>query len=196
MDPAFGFLKGIISLILSLFLGTILCQNFMVRIQQYLASAGIILGLLLLQTTFLPFISIGGFLPDPLLLFLVIIALRRGQIEATVTGFIIGLLQDIIATKFFGLTALAKTIGGFIAGYFFNENTMEQTLSTYRYIFLTALVSVVHYGIYFLIFFQGVEGSVFASMMEMTLGMTLYTAVISVLPTFFYSRRYNISWVQ
>ena len=164
--------------------------------QPYIRSAIIVIGLLLLQNTFLPFIAIGGYLPDIFILYLVYIALRRGQIEASISGFIFGLLQDIITTQFFGLATLSKTIAGFVAGYFFNENTIEQTLGSYRYVLLVALCSVVHNIVYFAIFFQGSSGSIFFSTFESTLGTSFYTCVISVLPMFFYSRKYNIPWAQ
>jgi rod shape-determining protein MreD len=164
--------------------------------QPYIRSALVVLGLLLLQTTFLPFITLGGYLPDLFIIYLVYIALRRGQIEATISGFIIGLLQDVITTHFFGLAAISKTIAGFVAGYFYNENTVEQTLGSYRYVMLVALCSVVHNLLYFIFFFQGGGGSVFGSTIESTIGMTLYTCVISVLPMFFYSRKYKTPWAQ
>lgn len=164
--------------------------------QPYIRSALVVLGLLLLQTTFLPFITLGGYLPDLFIIYLMYIALRRGQIEATISGFIVGLLQDIITTQFFGLAALSKTIAGFVAGYFFNENTAEQTLGSYRFVLLVALCSVVHNLMYFIIFFQGSGGFVLFSTIESTIGMTLYTCVISVLPMFFFSRKYNTIWAQ
>ena len=164
--------------------------------QPYIRSALIIIGILLLETSFLPFIGLGGYLPDLFILYIVYLALRRGQIEATLTGFIIGILQDLVTTKFFGLAALSKTVAAFVAGYFFNENTTEQTLGSYRYILLTTLCSVVHNVVYFFIFFQGNEGSVISSTLELTFGSTLYTVVIAVLPMFFFSRRFNVSWAQ
>ena len=85
--------------------------------QLYIRSTLVVIGLLLIQTTFLPFISLWGYLPDVFILYLVYVALRRGQIEATISGFIIGLIQDIITTQFFGLAALSKTIAGFVAGF-------------------------------------------------------------------------------
>ena len=182
-------------LLLSPFLGTFLII-LRKEMQPYIRSALVVIGLLLLQTTFLPFIALGGYLPDLFMLYLVYIALRRGQIEATISGFIIGLLQDIITTQFFGLAALSKTIAGFIAGYFFNENTAEQTLGSYRYVLLVALCSVIHNLIYFIIFFQGSNESVLFSTIEHTIGITLYTCVISILPMFFCSRKYNTPWAQ
>ena len=164
--------------------------------QLYIRYALAVVGLLLLQTTFLPLITLGGYLPDLFILYLVMVALRRGQVEATIHGFIIGLLQDVVTTQFFGLAALSKTIAGFIVGYFYNENTVEQTLGSYRFVLLVALCSVIHNLIYFIIFFQGGSGSVVLSTLESTLGMLLYTSVIGVLPMFYYSRKYNTAWAQ
>jgi hypothetical protein len=91
---------------------------------------------------------------------------------------------------------LSKTIAGFVVGYFFNENTVEQTLGSYRYVLLIGLCSIIQDLVYFIIFFQGTEGSIIFSVLQMTLGMTLYTCVIGVLAMFFFSRKYNISWAQ
>ena len=170
--------------------------NLRIEMQTYIRSAFIVIGLVLLQTTFIPFISLSGYLPDLFILYLVYIALRRGQIEATISGFIIGLLQDIIAIKFFGLAALSKTVAGFVAGYFFNENTTEQTLGSYRYLLLIGMCSIVHNFVYFAIFFQGSENTILFSTLESTLGMTLYTCIIGILPMFFFSRKFNVSWAQ
>ncbi len=164
--------------------------------QPYIRSALIIIGILLLQTTFIPLISLGGYLPDIFIIYLVYIALKRGQIEATVSGFVIGLLEDAVAIKFFGLAAFSKTITGFIAGYFYNENMTFQLLGSYRYLLIIALCSIINKLIYFFFFFQGIEGSVLIYTFEHTLGITLYTCVISILPMFYFSQRYNISWVQ
>jgi rod shape-determining protein MreD len=164
--------------------------------QPYIRSAIIIFTILLLQTTFIPFISLSGYLPDLFLIYIVYVALQRGQIEATIIGFIIGLLQDIISLKFFGLTALSKTVSGFLAGYFYNENTSEQTLGSYRYVFIIGLCSIAQNIIYFTFFFQGSEGSLLLSVLELTAGITLYTCVLGILPTFYFSRKYNITWAQ
>jgi rod shape-determining protein MreD len=164
--------------------------------KPYIRFAFVALGLLLLQTTFIPFISLGGYLPDLFMILLVYIGLQRGQIECTISGFILGLLQDIVTIKFFGLAALSKTIAGFVAGYFFNENTIGQTLGSYRYVLLVGLCSVVHNLLYFTIFFQGSEYSIFVSVLVSTLGTTLYTCVISILVMFFFSRKYDVSLTQ
>ena len=159
----------------------------------YLRSALIALGLLILQTTFIPFLSVGGFLPDVFVIWVVYVAIRRGQLEATIAGFAVGLLQDAVTTQFFGLAALSNTVCGFAAGYFYNENNTEHTLGSYRFILIVLLCSFIHNFIYYGVFFQGVRDSVFAPMLEFSLATSLYTGIVSVLPMFTFVRKYRIS---
>jgi rod shape-determining protein MreD len=163
----------------------------MPRAEDLLRSAATVIVLLVIQTTLIPFISVAGVVPDLLLIWVVLTALRRGQIEATVGGFIVGLLQDLVATKFFGLAALSKTITGFVLGYFHNENTTESTLGSYRFVTLVLLAGIVHNLLFFFIFLQGLEGGIFFDVLLLSLGVTVYTGAIGVLPMFAYSRRYQ-----
>jgi rod shape-determining protein MreD len=161
--------------------------------EHYVRSALAILVLLLLQTTFVPFLSISGFLPDVLLLWVVYIAVTRGQVEATITGFAVGLLQDAISLQFFGLSALTKTVAGFVAGYFFNENLTEQTLGSYRFLLITLLSSFVHSVLYYGIFLQGIQDALVTTMVEFSVAASLYTALVGVFPMFTFVRKYRFS---
>ena len=161
--------------------------------EHYIRSALIALALLLLQTTFIPFLSVAGFLPDLLLIWVVYIAVTRGQMEATVTGFVVGLLQDVVTIQFFGLTALTKTVAGFVAGYFFNENSTEQTLGSYRFLMIILLSSFVHNVIYYGIFLQGIQDAVFTTTLEFSIATSVYTGLLGVLPMFTFVRKYRFS---
>ena len=164
--------------------------------ERFLRSAGLVLVLLIVQTTFIPYLAIGGILPDILLPWLVYVALRRGQIEAAGYGFGAGLLQDLISTKFLGLAALSKTICAFSAGYFINENTTEQTLGSYRYVLIVLLCCFINDVVYFTVFFQGIEGSLVGHVLQFSLTSSLYTGVVSLLPMFAFSQKFNTSWAQ
>ena len=161
--------------------------------EHYVRSALVALLLLILQTTFIPFLSLAGFLPDILLIWVVYVAVRRGQVEATITGFLVGVLQDAVSMQFFGLGALTKTIAGFVAGYFFNENNTEQTLGSYRFLTVILVSSFVHNIIYYGIFLQGIQDSVVPVMLEFSIATSLYTALLSVLPMFTFVRKYRLS---
>ena len=161
--------------------------------EHYVRSALIALALLLLQTTFIPYLSIGGFIPDVFLIWVVYVAIRRGQMEATITGFVVGLLQDALSMQFFGLSALTKTFAGFVAGYFFNENSTEQTLGSYRFLTILFLSSFVHNIIYYGVFLQGIQDSVFTTMIEFSLFTSLYSVLLGVFPMFTFVRKYRLS---
>ena len=152
-------------------------------------SVLIVLGLLLLQTTFIPLLSLGGMVPDLLLIWVVYTGLRRGQVETTIAGFAVGLLQDLVSTQFFGLAALSKTVAGFLSGYFYNENKTDQTLGTYRFLLVVGVCSIGHNLLYFLIFLQGTDISPILTTTQFTLATTAYTMAVSALPMFAFSRR-------
>lgn len=161
--------------------------------EHYIRSTLVALGLLLLQTTFLPFLSVGGILPDIFLIWIVYVAITRGQLEATITGFLAGLMQDAVTIQFFGLMAMTKTIAGFIAGYFFNDNITEQTLGSYRFVLIVLLASFVHNLFFYGIFLQGIQDSVFLNMIEFSIASSLYTGVLALLPMFTFVRKYRFS---
>jgi len=164
--------------------------------ERFLRSAGVVLVLLLLQTTFIPYLALLGYVPDILLPWLVYVALRRGQVEASLYGFGVGFLQDITATKFLGLAALAKTISCFVIGYFYNENTTGQTLGSYRYVLIVMLCSFIHDVVYFSVFFLGVEGSLMSHVLQFSIASTVYTGVVTLLPMFVFSQKYSTSLAQ
>jgi rod shape-determining protein MreD len=146
---------------------------------------------LLLQTTVVRFLAIGGAVPDLVLLWIVGIAVRRGQLTATVTGFGLGLAFDLLSGPdgMIGLSALANTVAGFIAGYFYNENKILQTMSGVRFLFITMLASAAHDLLYFLIILQGLGLQWGEMLLLYALPTTAYTVAIALLPMFAYARK-------
>jgi rod shape-determining protein MreD len=144
--------------------------------------------LIVLQTTFVRFISVETITPDILVIWIVYLALRYGQIHATVAGFALGIFMDILSGSFLGLSALSKTVCGFAAGYFFDAERREQTLATYRFVLLVFMVSLVHNIIYFVIYVQGSDLPLLHTVAVYGTATSLYTSAVSVLPVFAYSR--------
>ncbi|MCX7984504.1 MAG: rod shape-determining protein MreD [Bacteroidetes bacterium] len=164
------------------------------KTQMVLREVSIALSLIVMQTTIIPLFAIELYVPDVVLLWVVYIALRFGQIEATIGGFCSGFLQDILAGQLLGLSALVKTITGFVAGYFYNENTFEQTMTTLRYTMIVFVLSLLHNGLYFFIFYQGVKDSVILATIETGGITTLYTTVFTFIPFFYYTRKHRVVW--
>ena len=156
-------------------------------------AADILLSLLVLvlQTTVVRFLAIEGIVPDIVLLWIITIAIRRGQIPATIAGFLLGLALDLLSGPdgVLGLTAMTKTVSGFLAGYFYNENKVLQTMGGYQLLLSTALVALVHNLLYFFVFLQG-SGLGWAAMMGLYgIPATAYTIAIAVLPMLAYARK-------
>ena len=157
--------------------------------ERHLRSAFVVLALVVVQSTFMPYVSIGGFIPDLLLIWVAYTAIRRGQVEGMLAGFLAGLLQDTVATQLFGLAALSKTIAGFLGGYFHNENKTDQILGSYQFLMIVGMCSLVHNLIFFLIFLQGTNGALVWTALQYSAATTAYTGAISALPMFVFARK-------
>ena len=145
--------------------------------------------LVTLQTTIVSFTSIANIIPDVMLIWIVYIAITQGQIPAAVYGFAIGLLLDLIGGQFLGLSALSKTIAGFLAGYFYHENKIEINLANYQFLIIVGISSVVHNLIYFIIFTQGSDVGFITAVFRFGLFSALYTTFVATIPMFINARR-------
>ncbi len=145
--------------------------------------------LVALQTTIVSFTSIANIVPDVMLIWIVYLAITQGQIPATSYGFGIGLLLDLMSGQFLGLSALSKTIAGFLAGYFYHENKIEMNVSNYQFLIVVGIVSVVHNLIYFIIFTQGSDVGLFMAIFRFGIFSALYTTSIATIPMFINSRK-------
>jgi rod shape-determining protein MreD len=146
---------------------------------------------ILIQTQILQLISLEGIAPDILIIWIVYIAVKEGQLFATVWGFIIGLVFDLSIGGFIGISALSKTIAGFTAGYFFRENKTEFLLSSYRFVLIVLISSLVSNTIYFLIFTRGSEINLLHAVFLIGIATTVYTSAFSILPMFTFARKYS-----
>ena len=72
---------------------------------------------LLIQTSWTHAITIAGIRPDVVLIIIVYIGLRRGQLEATIFGFCAGFLIDVYNPEFMGVNAMSNAVVGFAVGY-------------------------------------------------------------------------------
>ncbi len=138
------------------------------------------------------FLAVGNIVPDILIVWIVYVAIREGQIAGTTAGFLIGLSMNLMGTTngIVGIAALAKTFAGFTAGYFFNENKMYSMLGGYQFIVIVGVASMVHNIIYFIIFLQGSGLSWMESVLYYGVPTTVYTAAVALLPMFAFARKY------
>lgn len=69
-----------------------------------------------LQSTLLHWVALRGVKPDLALIILVFAAVRRGSMSGQVTGFVSGLVEDLVSLSPVGFHALIRTVVGFLYG--------------------------------------------------------------------------------
>jgi rod shape-determining protein MreD len=77
---------------------------------------GLLIVILIIQSTRFDFLSIKEVKPDLVLLLIFLISFREGSITGTVFGFIGGLAQDFFSNGLLGAGAFAKSLWGYLAG--------------------------------------------------------------------------------
>jgi len=125
------------------------------------------------QLTLVKYIQVYNWRPDLILIVLVSFSLRKGPNAGMTAGFVTGLLQDLLSTHFLGLTALSKTIAGFLAG------SLAGKFSRKTEFFLTLIIAgLVHDFCYFLIYTVGENFSLQSLFILYTIPNVLYTVLL------------------
>lgn len=155
---------------------------------RYVIYGIIALMLTLAHVIFLNLISVSGITPDLLTILVVWIAIREGQFNGILAGFICGLLFDVVSYDVIGTNALAKMFAGFTAGFFFKEKNNELTLGSLYFILAVLASSFVHNMIYFFFYIRPTEISFWGFFFRYGIASTLYTTVAALFPMLVKSR--------
>ncbi len=155
----------------------------------YIFAIVLFFPLLLLQSTVVPFISIAGVIPDLILILLVYFALRMGQMHGTILGFTYGFFLDIITGNIFGSAMIAKTVSGFVAGYFYNENKLDIYFKSIAFSLIVLLSSTIDSFIFSFFSSIELEKSILLRFLQQGMFPGIYTAVISLVLVMFHPRR-------
>jgi len=134
--------------------------------------------LLFIEKNLLHLISIKNITPDLILIFVIIVSLRENKNKATVIGFLAGLIQDVIATGFWGLSALTKSIVGFWGG-FFQQPPKRYNLSFY--LVAVSILVLVHEIIFGFIYNLGTHSGFFRLLLQFIIPRALYTLVFAII---------------
>jgi len=158
-------------------------------------NVGILLAVVVAYTLLADLVAIAGLTPDLPLVAVVFVALRYGQIPGTLAGFGTGLALDLLSAGdgVMGLSALAKTVAGFLAGYFYNETKTQQLLGGYEFIVLVGAVALVHNVLYFVVLLQGTDIGWGLAILRYGIPSALYTAAASLIPMFIVSRKSSLA---
>jgi rod shape-determining protein MreD len=102
----------------------------------------------LFQIYFVPLIEILVWRPDLILVVILYIGNRYGVLTGTLSGFILGILQDSVSLTPMGLSSLTNSICGFLAGQT-KEIKLTANMSLLAFLFLILL-----HGLIFYVFYQ------------------------------------------
>ncbi len=153
-------------------------KNPTIRYASYGIAALIIS---LIHLVFLKFISVEGLTPDILLIFCVWVALREGQFVGMFAGFACGILFDIITQDVIGTNALSKTLVAFSACWFYKRDTLDQILSTYKFLVIVLCTSLLHNLVYYFFYIKLSELSFLPFFLKYGIAISLYTTVFAVI---------------
>ena len=156
---------------------------------EYLLYTGIGILIAGLQVLLSRFISIAGVSPDLVLIFLVWVAISRGQLAAILGGFILGLALDVLSSGLLGAHALALTVAGFLVGFFFDAERAEQNVRNWPFLVLTLLGAVVNNALYYFLLTRGTEMSFTEFVVRYGAVGALYTVFIAIFPLLYWSRK-------
>jgi len=146
----------------------------------------IVIGLvaLLLQAFFVPIIEIGVWRPDIVLLAVLYIGYRYGVVAGILSGFILGILQDSMSPLPLGMTSLANSIIGFVAG------QIRQFKLAYNARILASVILILIQGCIFYFFYQfRAEVNYGYLLLTRVFPNTIYTFLIGLLISFFVSSK-------
>lgn len=157
--------------------------------RDYLLPILLFIAALLIQIIIVPFISIEGIIPDLILIILVYYTLKNGQLFGTVLGSVYGLAFDLITGGIIGSTMFTKTLAGFIAGFFYNENKKDIYFTSYSFLLIVLLCSIIDSVAFTLISSFEITTNIFSLLINQGLFPAVYTTVLSTIITIFYPKR-------
>jgi rod shape-determining protein MreD len=147
---------------------------------KYIKYAIITMLVFVSNFSFINFILIFNIIPDIFLILIVWLAIKEGRLFGIFAGFIIGLSLDFVSGDIMGINALTKTITGFIAANFHKEETVNQIVTDWKFIFVVFICALAHNLIYYLFFIEIEKHNYILHYLKFGITSAFYTAFISV----------------
>lgn len=132
----------------------------------------------LIQTTILNYISVFNVKPNLLMIFVIAVALLRGNVEGAVVGFFCGLVQDATSGSIFGLYTLLGMYTGLIIG---SVNKRLYRENFFVIIFFTFISTAVYeFSVYILRTFDFNQANLLYSLRSVVLPEAIYNGIASI----------------
>ena len=148
------------------------------------------LGVVVLQWLVFQRLGLWGVVPDVVLLFVALVAIKRGRLAGAVAGFSAGLLMDILTNpQMFGLNALVKTLIGFVVGLFRSDQGEHTRVAPPQALVGALVVAAVHNGLITILLALDQGTRTPFLIVGLWLGGAVYTAVVAFVASLFSTRR-------
>ena len=150
-----------------------------------------LLGLVVVLLQWLVFrrLPLWGVVPDVVLLFVALTAIKRGRLAGTVAGFSTGLLMDLLINpSTLGLNALVKTVLGFAIGFFRSDQGENLRLDPFMGTALAFIVAIVHNGLMTIALALDQSTRTPFLIWGLWIGGALYTALVALVGGLFRAR--------
>jgi rod shape-determining protein MreD len=156
--------------------------------KKLLGYIGIGIAAILVQKFLDNYAAIDMVSPQLVVLFVVYVALREGQLFGICNGFIAGFFHDLLVTHFLGVTSFIAVIAGFIAGFFYKESDVELAGRTFNFTWISAISLFVSEFAALPIIASG-ELNYSYVFLKFTFGTTIYTSVFAMIIVFINGRK-------
>lgn len=148
---------------------------------NFLKALSLVILALILQLTLVRIISIGAIKPDLVMVVLVGVSLRYGNLVGLYCGFLVGLVQDVYSIDTLGANILAKCLVGYAVGLF--DERVLKIMPVTKVVFL-ALAFAVHEVVFALA--ARLEGpQLFHFLLQRSLPSGIYTLLVGSLVFYF-----------
>lgn len=146
---------------------------------KLLPAAGALLVAVILQVAIAPYMAVFGVVPNFIFLVVVTLAFVQGPVAGSVSGFVGGLVFDLLGISVVGPYALVLTLVGYVAGLLSASMFAEGWLLPVTVVAITSLVSELVYGVVLAVL--GAGPPFWHSVLTITLPGVVYNTVLAVL---------------
>jgi rod shape-determining protein MreD len=148
-------------------------------VKQFLPTVAALIGAALLQAGLAPYMSIGGVVPNFMLLVVVTLALVEGPGPGAGLGFAAGLIFELLGTGPVGPMVLVLTLTGYLAGLMHEKMFAEGWLLPITVLAIVSLGAELAYGL--ILSVLGVGGPFWITFATKMLPGAVYNTALALL---------------
>jgi rod shape-determining protein MreD len=131
----------------------------------------VMIGLAVLQSTLFRYGVVAGVTPDMVMLVLIHTANHHGSFKGQVSGFVAGLVQDLISLAPLGYNAFVRTVIGFLYGLFRGKLFVDPIFAPIVMAAIATILKALMSFVLFSMFAPDHAGTAFAARFAVELGL-------------------------